>query len=231
MSSALDRRRLPLPELSVAGYFVVAGVIAALPSVAGISQGTIDSAMAFSPADLIAGKVWLLPLSGLVVDGNTWVQLGLLAVVAGAVVLTAGGRLFWRVAIAAHIGSTLAAYAVVGWLAVAAPSVTHGVISEPDYGISCIWAGCLGALAITAARRSSQRPVAFARFAAIALLTAIPIGLDGLGAQGFVTAGTLDLSPLEHVFAFGIGVLVANAAARPRRHTVPGRMAGMSYSR
>jgi hypothetical protein len=231
MSHALDRRRLPLPELAVVGYFVVAGVIAALPSITGISQGSIESAMAFSPADLVAGKLWLLPLSGLVVDGEIWVQLPLLAAVAAAVAITGGGRLFWRVAISAHVGSTLVAYAIVGWLAVAAPSVTHGVISEPDFGVSCIWAGCLGALAITAARRSSRKLVAAALFGGIALLTAVPIGLDGLGAEGFVTAGTLDLSPLEHVLAFGIGVLVANAAAGSRSDTVSDREAAISYAR
>jgi putative copper export protein len=224
-----DRLGLRLPELAVIAYFLVAGAIAALPAITGVSQASIESAMAFSPADLVAGKLWRLPLSGLVVDGEIWVQLPLLAAVAAVLVATAGGRLFWRVAIAAHIGSTLLAYAVVGSLAVTAPSVTHAVISEPDFGISCIWAGCLGALAITAARRSGRKRVAFVLFAGIALLTAVPIGLDGLGAEGFVTAGTLDLSPLEHVLAFGIGVLVANTALRASPARPP--LAGMDAPR
>jgi hypothetical protein len=205
-----------MPELATAGYFALAAAIGAVPALTGLSHSALDSAMAFSPADLLAGKLWLLPLSGLVVDGETWVQLALLAGAAAVLVSVADGRLFWRVAIGAHVGSTLLAYAIVGLLAVTAPSITSGVITAPDYGVSCIWAGCLGALAITLARRSSRRLPAFALFIAVALLTAVPLGLDGVGAQGFVTGGTLDLSPIEHVLAFGIGVLVANAVAKPR---------------
>jgi hypothetical protein len=226
-----NERRLRLPELATVAYFAVASSIGALPALAGLSHDALDSAMAFSPAALLAGKLWLLPLSGLVVNGETWEQLALLAAAAAVLVVVVDGRLFWRVAIGAHIGSTLVAYAIVGVLAVAAPSVTSGVIAAPDYGVSCIWAGCLGALALTIARRSSRRVPAFALFAAIALLTAIPVGLDGLGATGFVTGGTLDLSPVEHVLAFGIGVLVANAATRPRADIAPERDAAISYAR
>jgi hypothetical protein len=124
-----------------------------------------------------------------------------------ALVGLAGARTFWRAAIAAHVGSTLLAYAVLGALAVAAPSATGDLYRDPDYGVSCIWAGTLGALAVVGARRCVSRA------GKLAVVAAVGAPLVVLLTSGVVTPiGTLELSTVEHGFAFILGALAARAA-------------------
>ena len=203
-------------------YFAAALVVGLLPSVAGISHGALVATLAFSPSDLLAGKIWLLPLSGIVVDGATWVQLAVLAEAAVVLVAMAGARTFWRAALLAHVGSTLIAYAVLGILNVADPSATGDLLRDPDYGVSCIWAGSLGALAVVAARRCTRRS------AKVAVVAAISAPLFVVDSTGIVTAaGTLDLAAVEHVLAFLLGALAGRAAVTKGRTVarapLPGR--------
>jgi hypothetical protein len=208
------RRRLAIAELALVAYFAVAVVVGLLPSSTGITHRALVAALAFSPSDLVSGKLWLLPLSGVVVDGETWVQLAVLAEVAVVLVVLAGARTFWRAAIFAHVGSTLIAYAVLAVLAVVAPSATGDLFRDPDYGVSCIWAGSLGALAVVGARRCTGRPAKLAVAAAVSAPLVV-----GLTAGAVTPAGTLDLATVEHLLAFVLGVLAARAAvpggARP----------------
>jgi hypothetical protein len=204
-------RRLPLAEGALAAYFALAVAVALLPAV-GVTQQSLVGAMAFSPADLVSGKLWLLPLSGVIVDGATWSQLAMLAEVAVALVVLEGARTFWRAAILAHVGSTVIAYAVLGVLAVTAPSTIGDLFRDPDYGVSCVWAGCVGALAVVAARRCSNRP------AKLAVAAGVSAPLVLVLTAGFVTrAGTVDLATLEHFVAFGIGMLAVAARHRAWR--------------
>ena len=223
-------RRVTPATLAIAAYLAAAAVVGLLPGSTGITHQALVSALSFSPADLVSGKLWLLPLSGVVVDGETWVQLAALAEAAVAVVVLAGARTFWRAAIFAHVGSTLVAYAILGVLAVAAPSSVGDLFRDPDYGVSCIWAGSLGALAVVGARRCSGR----AAKAAVAAVVSAPLGV--VLTAGVVTpAGQLNLATLEHVLAFALGALAARVApvtpARraPRRpcasRTTDGRLA------
>jgi hypothetical protein len=207
------RRRPTLAELAFVAYFGVAVVVGLLPAGVGISHRALVSALAFSPADLVSGKLWLLPLSGVVVDGETWVQLAVLAEVAVVLVLMAGARTFWRAAVAAHVGSTLIAYAILAALAVVAPSATGDLFRDPDYGVSCIWAGSVGALAVVAARRYASRR------AQVAVAAAVGTPVVVLLTAGVMTpAGTLDLATVEHLFAFVLGALVGRmTTADPHR--------------
>lgn len=208
------RRRPTVPELAVVAYFVVAVVVALLPTSLGITQRALVSALAFSPADLVSGKVWLLPLSGVVVDGETWAQLAVLAEAAVVLVLMAGARTFWRAAIVAHVGSTLIAYAVLAAVAVVAPSATGDLFRDPDYGVSCIWAGSVGALAVVAARRYASRR------AKVAVAAAVSTPLVVLLTAGVVTpAGTLDLATVEHLFAFVLGALAGRMTTTDRHRS------------
>jgi hypothetical protein len=201
-------RRLPLAESALAAYFAAMVAVAVLP-VLGITEQSLVGALAFSPADLVSGRLWLLPLSGVIVDGTAWSQLVELAEGAAALVLLGGAGTFWRAAIAGHVGSTLIAYAVLGVLAMAAPASVGDLFRDPDYGVSCVWAGCLGALAVVAARRCRSRR------AKVAVVCVACGPLVSLLQGGFVTqAGTVDLATLEHLLAFGLGALVAGASAR-----------------
>jgi hypothetical protein len=202
-------RSLPLGQLAIVAYFGCAVALGTLPSVTSLTHAGIASALAFSPADLLAGELWRLPLSGLVVDGGTWTQLADLVPVALLLVLLADSRTFWRAAIGGHVGSTLVAYAVVGALALADPAALGQLVTELDYGVSCIWAGCLGALATVAARRGSRRGVSAALFAACTL-PALRLVSPGLVSG----SGTLQLATLEHALAFAIGALAAQRSPR-----------------
>jgi hypothetical protein len=209
-------------ELSIVAYFACAVAIGALPHATPVTHGQIASALAFSPADLLAGRLWLLPLSGLVVAGDTWSQLADLIPVALLLVLLADARTFWRAAIGGHVGSTLVAYAVIAVLALADPGALGGLVHDPDYGVSCVWAGCLGTLATVAARRGSRPAVSAALFAVCAL-PAVRLVSPGLVSS----SGTLQLATLEHALAFAIGALapVAQRRRRPQPTAGPARAA------
>ena len=191
-------------DLAVAAYFAVAAAVALLPGLTGITHGELVDVLAFSPSDLLSGRLWELPLSGVVVDGDTWPQLALLLQTAVVLVAMAGARTFWRAAIAAHIGSTLIAYGLLAGLELADPRATGDLFTDPDYGVSCVWAGCVGALAVVAARRSQTRVVR------AGVATAVTASLVLLLGPGFVTpAGTLRLATLEHALALLLGAWVA----------------------
>ena len=195
-------------ELAVAAYFAVAAAVALLPGLTGITHGELVDVLAFSPSDLLSGRLWELPLSGVVVDGDTWPQLALLLQTAVVVVAMAGARTFWRAAMAAHVGSTLIAYGLLAGLELTDPRATGDLFTDPDYGVSCVWAGCVGALAVVAAGRSHTRVVRAGVAAAVAASLVLLLG------PGFVTpAGTLRLATVEHALALLLGAL----AACPRR--------------
>jgi hypothetical protein len=202
-------RRLSSAGIALVAYFAVVIVVGLLPGITGITHRTLVAALAFSPSDLTSGRLWLLPLSGVVVEGQAWIQLAMLAQAALALVVIAGARTFWRAAIFAHAGSTLIAYAILGLLDVADPSVTGDLFRDPDYGVSCIWAGSVGALAVVCARSWTN---VHARVAVAATVATPSVALL---AAGFLTpAGTLDIASVEHLFAFLLGAL-AGWTARP----------------
>jgi hypothetical protein len=180
----------------VVAYLGAVWLIGELPAA---SSGALAHTLAFSPAALVHLKLWLLPASGFVVAGDTTGQLATLAPVAACVVLLAGAPAFWRAAIAGHVGSTLVAYAIIGFLFVVDPASVRGLLSAPDYGISCVYAGALGALAVAGARHG--------RTTALLALAAAALGMVPLLRPGLVAAGTLELATLEHGWAFALGAL------------------------
>jgi hypothetical protein len=89
-------------------------------------------------------------------------------VVAALLTVTAiqalGPATFWLAAAAGHLGSALLAYAGIGLLWLIGPADVDSVAEAPDFGISCVVAGVLGALAVGA---SGRLPVAW-RLVAVA---------------------------------------------------------------
>jgi hypothetical protein len=168
----------------------------------GLSVSVRD--LASSPSGVLSGRVWRLLTSALVVSGPPLPQLLQMAAVVVVALVLAGPALFWRAALVGHVGATLVAYAAVGILWLVARADVDDVVQAPDYGISCVWVGVLGALVAVALRRSRR---AAARLAAMA------------GVIGFVAAAGVsdDLAGWEHVIAFVLGCAVGYRGAAPRR--------------
>jgi hypothetical protein len=152
--------------------------------------------LASSPAGVAAGRVWPLVTSGLVVAGDPLVQLPALALTALAVVQIAGASAFWLAVAVAHLGSAVLAYVGVGVVSLASRASVDAVVDAPDYGVSCGWAGALGALlaaGLTRRRNGPRLPVAIA--VALAASLALLAPADGL-------------AKAEHALALALGFLV-----------------------
>jgi hypothetical protein len=103
-------------------------------------------------------------------------------------------------AAAAHLGSAVLAYAGIGILWLVQRSDVDGVVDAPDYGISCVWAGAIGALVAAGLGSGRVRERALA-VAAIGLFYVV------FGASG-------GLAGVEHVLAFALGAAVTWALGR-----------------
>jgi hypothetical protein len=155
--------------------------------------------LASSPAGVARGRVWSLVTSGLLVTRDPIVQLVAAALLTVAAVQALGPATFWLAAAAGHLGSALLAYAGIGLLWLLGPADVDSVADAPDFGISCVVIGVLGALTVAASGRLPGARRALAVAAAVAIWTAIP---------------PFGLSAVEHALAFAFGAAVTAAAAR-----------------
>jgi hypothetical protein len=171
----------PLGAASVIAYLAVVATIEASDLVGWQS-------LAASPAAIAHGRLWLLLTSGLVVEGLPVAQLVVLAVVLAFALARLGAAHLWAVALAAHVGAALVAYAGVGvlWLI----DATLVAPREPDYGTSVVMAGELGALAARGGRRA-----------------ALVVGVASLAGFGVGLVDSSTLANAEHVLGFAIGAL------------------------
>jgi hypothetical protein len=161
--------------------------------------------LAASPAALAAGKVWTLATSAFMIAGSPPAQYVATTAVVAAVVALAGARTFWIAAITAHVGATLIAYAGIAVLWVVARPDVDALIAAPDYGISAVWAGGVGALAAVAVSRSGERrrlSVGLALGGLLVFMVLVPVGGE--------------LADVEHLLAFALGALVTACGLRPR---------------
>jgi len=159
-------------------------------------QGLEATDLASSPAGVAAGHLWPLLTSGLVIAGDPVVQLAGAGAAATAVVLLLGPGAFWRAALAGHVGATLVAYAGVGVIWLVSRADVDAVVDAPDYGISAVWAGSLGAL-VAAGVRGPRRPPTLA------------VGLAAMVLFVTATPFSSDLAGIEHALAFVLGGLFA----------------------
>lgn len=163
------------------------------------AHGPQAADLASSPAGVASGHLLPLLTSGLLVAGDPVVQIAGAAAAAIAVLVLLGPGAFWRAALAGHVGATLVAYAGVGLLWLVARADVDAVVDAPDYGISAVWAGSLGALVVAGTRGSSRRLVRGVAVAAVALfVAAIPFSSD--------------LAGVEHLLAFVLGGIFAVGA-------------------
>jgi hypothetical protein len=185
-------------RIGVAGAIAYLAVVAGLQVAGGLEPGEVAS----SPGSLLSGGVWRLFSSGLLIAGAPVAQFAVTAVAVAAVLIGFGPGLFWRAAFAGHVLATLIAYAGVGVLWLVARADVETVVDEPDYGISCVLAGTLGALA----GAGSRRPTSWAVPVAVAACVLLLLGL---------TPAAFDLTGVEHVLAFVLGGIVGRRTSHP----------------
>jgi hypothetical protein len=163
--------------------------------------GTLSaSSLAATPAAIAAGKSWLLLTSAFAFSGPAVLELAGLALAVFLFVRQAGPGTFWLVGGVSHIGATLLVYAGVGILWLVARDGVEGIVDKPDFGVSAVWLGVLGAIFAGCAqslRRGEGGPRE--RLLAGLCLAAAVIG--------FVFFSLLPGS--EHAVAFLLGALVA----------------------
>jgi hypothetical protein len=155
--------------------------------------------LASSPAAVASGRLWSLVTSGLLVTRDPIVQLAAAALLTVAAIQALGPATFWLAAAAGHLGSALLAYAGIGLLWLVGRADVDSVAGAPDFGISCVVIGVLGALTVAA---SGRRPAAW-RTLAVAAGVAICAVIPPFG-----------LAAVEHALAFALGAAAAAAATR-----------------
>ncbi|HMJ32908.1 MAG TPA: hypothetical protein VK501_03235 [Baekduia sp.] len=162
--------------------------------------------LAASPDALERGRLWLLGTSALVVQGPPVLQIAGTAGLIWVVVHRFGAATFWATAVAGHVGGTLAVYAGIGliWL-VDAQAVRH-VTDASDYGISAVWAACIGVVSVAGAAGALPRARLAASLGAGCLLAFLVL----LPADG-------ELSDVEHLVAFLAGAALAARALHHER--------------
>jgi hypothetical protein len=170
MSGSRVERALSLLALA---YFVAVAV--------GVVVDFAPESLASSPAHLTAGEAWRLLTSALAVDSPfPLAQVALAAAAAFAVIRAYGAVVWWGAVIAAHVGSALVAYALIGIFdALSVESARH-VGRDPDYGVSVVLTGSLGAL-FAGALLHGRRGIAIA--VALGVVALVPVSLDWYGIE------------------------------------------------
>jgi hypothetical protein len=185
--------RTSLLAWASAGLFF--GIVAAL-TLAIRAHDLPLALFAASGEKIAAGKIWLLPASALVVDRPVWVGLVAFGLLGFAAVGICGKRVFWVVAVAGHIGSTLAVYAIIGASRVTDPDVFAGAVARQDFGVSAMQGAWVGAIAATAWNRAGANPRKRAFVAA---------AVCALAGIAWWLHPDPSILTTEHLFAFLIG--------------------------
>jgi hypothetical protein len=162
--------------------------------------------LAASPDALERGHLWLLATSALVIEGPPVVQIGATAVLIWVIVHRFGAPTFWWAAVAGHVGSTLAVYAGIALVWLFDAHAVRDVTDAPDYGISAVWAACMGAVCVAGAAGALHRARLATALGAGCLVTfLVLVPADG------------EVSDFEHLVAFLAGAAVAARALHHER--------------
>jgi hypothetical protein len=174
------------------------------------------SVLASSASSVAHGRVWTLLTSALPVSRFPVAELAGCALAVAAAIALLDGLRFWIVALASHVGSALIVYAGIGVVWLVDRGSLKDAQSEDDYGISAIWLGAVGAIAVVLHRRGRRR--AGAALAALAVV-----------ASAALVAASDWMAFAEHLLALVIGaataLLLTPAPPRPaaRRQTEDAR--------
>jgi len=181
--------------IGIAAAIGYLGLVCAFEMARSAGGGPQVGDLASSPSGVLSGHAWRLLSSGFIVAGEPVAQLALMTVAVVAVLVRFGPGLFWRAAFAGHVVATVLAYLGVAGVWLVARGDVGRVVDEPDYGISCVLAGTLGALTGAGLRSWQPWPVLAAAATSVAILA-------------LVTPISYDLTGAEHGLAFVLGVLV-----------------------
>lgn len=196
--------RITLGEMLLIAYLVIVGFCTALRDIDGPA---VIAALSSTPAALLHGQWWTLFTSGLVVDGPAVPQVATLSVLAVLALYFRGSMVFWSVAFASHIAGTLLTYAGIGLVWLMQPGWVHGLIRQPDYGISLVWCGALGIVSAAAWLGPNEQ---FSDvFRPLTLIATLLIMVA-------VTWYSPGLSRFEHLAAFTVAFLIAATTSQHR---------------
>src|SRR5262249_36523580 len=149
-----------------------------------------------SAGKIAAGEIWLLPASALVVDRPVDIGLVAFGLLGLAALRICGARVFWIAAVAGHLGSTLAVYAIIGAPRLGGPGGFARALVSKDFGVSAMQGAWVGAIAATAWSwaRADRR--------ARALVAA---GVCATAGLAWLLHPDPSILTIEHPFAFLIG--------------------------
>lgn len=212
---AAARDALMFSRARTLGSVVAAAVIgawgAAVLAIAAsraIDGGPDASALGSSARGVIDGHIWKLFSSALPVSQFPALEIAGTAIAVGFAIRLLGTLWTFAGGLAAHVGSAVIAYAIMGLVWVISHSAAHDAVTRSDYGISAIWLGAVG-LVVGALRHAAPRRAALiATVAVIACAALQPV------------AGWLPLA--EHLLSLAIGYGVARVQEhlRSRPHNV-----------
>jgi type IV secretory pathway VirB2 component (pilin) len=166
------------------------------------------SAVATSPHALAEARLWSLLTSALLVQSPLFWSLVSFALLGLLTLRICGSPTLWIAAVAGHIGSTLAVYALLASARTVDGDLFQVVQRAPDYGVSAVSAAWLGAVAC-ASWRARDRTLR-GKLATVVAVVAVAL-------FGWTLRRHLNILDLEHVIAFGVGVVVPLQLAELRR--------------
>ncbi len=175
-------------------YLAAVCVVTILSAVLG---DPVLQAFATTAQEVAERGVWIILLSGLVVQGAVVPQVVMTAALGVAAIRLVGGRVFWTAALIAHLLGTLLVYVGV-WVVDAVTPGSLALANELDFGISLVWCAALGVLTAVG-WWSSWRLPAWARYG---LSFGPPVVMIG------VTLGSDGLARYEHAVAYSLAVFV-----------------------
>jgi hypothetical protein len=193
--------------LSKSEWVLLAGLMIVVSSITAVERaGLIPlSDLASSPHAVAEARLWPLITSALLVSYPLVWSLVSFALLGALTLRVCGARVLLISAFAGHIASTLVIYALFGFIRTVDPHAFQAVLKSPDYGVSAVSAAWIGAIAAASWRvpdRTYQGKIATI------------LGVIGAAVFGWIVHGHLNFLDLEHVVAFGIGIVVVVGFSR-----------------